>query len=84
MITETIELLLEAKLKDGGLWPSEAKAVLQSVKSDSSLDMDGRWGDSTGDYPPQLITTLWVAVCDHAVKWIDANRPQHFARGSFL
>jgi hypothetical protein len=45
--------------------------------------MDGRWDHPADSYPDPLFVALWIAVRAEAVKWIDENKPQHWARDLF-
>lgn len=78
----TIRAKLESLLVSHGLWPDEAAAVVKEMEvSETSQPMRDRWDEHESYYPKTLIAVLWAAAKDHAVKWIDTNKPQHFARG---
>lgn len=77
----TLEEKLSNTLVDHGMWPNEAQAVMASVKESPVMEsMKGRWGQAAEGYPPQMLGVLWMTVKDEAVKWIDANKPQHWAK----
>lgn len=75
---------MKQRLEEHGLWPDQADAVMEAVCADpDNCAMSGRWDDETADYSPQTIVIVWMSARAHAVKWIDANRPRHFARQAF-
>lgn len=76
----TIREKMEEMLVDHMLWPDEAKAVVAAAEKDEVLDaMQGRWGQDTEGYPPQVVVATWISVKHVAVEWLKANKPQHFA-----
>lgn len=77
----TIRSAISDNLKQHGLWDDEAAAVMQVVVSAPELDtLEGRWDTDQGAYPPVIINIAWLVAKRKAVEWIDANKPQHFAR----
>jgi len=78
----TIVESLKSKLESQGLFPDQADAVLEILKSENPI-MGNRWNDDEGDYPNSLISVLWVAAQSCAVRWIDKNVPKHWARVVF-
>lgn len=42
--------------------------------------MKNCWQDETESHPPELLAVLMLSVKQHAVVWIDANKPKHWAR----
>ena len=80
----TMQQWAEKYLTDNGLWPQEATAVVGAVKADRANEsMEQRWNDGTEGYPKPLLDVLQMALRAEAVRWIDANQPQHFARTMF-
>jgi hypothetical protein len=79
---KTITEHLREQLIESGLWPAEAEAVLQALKANDKT-MEHRWNDYATDYPPQIIAALWRAAKRHALEWIEANKPQHWAKPMF-
>lgn len=80
----SIKTFICGKLEACGLWPDEAQAVLEKMQADpANKDMGGRWGDREEGYPKELLACLWVSAENNALKWIDENKPMHFARGCF-
>jgi hypothetical protein len=78
----TIREKLVAQLVDHGLWPQEALDVIKIYEdSDAGVSMKGRWDEDISEYPVALLSTLFLILKGEAVKWIDANKPMHFARG---
>jgi len=81
---DSIYNTLRTKLYDNGLFENQADAVLENLmKSEAQEPMKGRWNDSVEGYPKVLLVMGWIAAQDEAVKWIDANLPQHWARPMF-
>ena len=81
----TIRQMLEDKLVNHGLWPDEAKKVMEAVAAHpASESMQGRWDSESDGYPAQLIPVLWIGVKTRAVEWIDVNKPKHFARAILI
>ena len=83
----TVRGALEQKLFEHGMFPAEAKAVMdrvvaQDAEKDAPL-MANRWSDAVSGYPPQLLVALWLAVKPHALEWIDANAPKAWYREAF-
>lgn len=69
-------------LTDGGLWPEEAVAILDSIHQDggdharllaSTMDKDME------GYPAVLIATVRACVDVAAADWLRENKPAHFA-----
>jgi hypothetical protein len=71
-------------LASGGLFPTEVAAVMTACKkSEANAALESRWSDDVSGYPPQLMAVLIVELNSQAVRWIDANKPGHWARGVF-
>jgi len=85
----TIREKLEKHLRDHGLLSDDASQVMEIVikatedSTDPNHAMNHRWDDVVDDYPKQLFGILWLSVRRQAIKWIDANKPKHFARAMF-
>ena len=74
----------EAMLVENGMFPEQAKAVMQEVVTDeASAPMSGRWTDDVDGYPPELFAVIWFSVKEHALAWIDANLPKAWFRSMF-
>lgn len=75
MLTEMKETLVA-----NGLWPEEAEKVMEVVmRAEENEVMRDRWADSFSDYPPVIKTMAWMSAKQHAVEWLKANKPEHFA-----
>ena len=71
-------------LEDNGLWPDEAKAVFEAMKSSkASNGMEGVWHRSIDGYPTQMRAVLALSLNRHALEYIDEHKPLHFARPMF-
>ena len=72
-------------LTQHGLWPQEAEAVLAAaIAHPANEAMATRWDDDMEGYPPAIANVLRMSLSYSAVEWIDANKPQHFARMMFV
>lgn len=75
---------LEEMLVANGLWDDEAQHIMDQAEKDESLEaMKGRWNDDIEGYPPQLLAVTWMSVKLQAKKWLEDNKPQHFALAMF-
>ena len=79
----TIRQVLFNRCLGNGLFESQANEILANVLYEGDNELKSRWNDNYEDYPDAVINVLWLAVCRHAVKWIDANCPKHWARSFF-
>ena len=67
-----------------GLFPDQAAQILESVKaSEVSKVIQGRWSDKVEAYHPGFLSVIWTEVSDEAVRWIEKNCPQHWAKSLF-
>lgn len=83
----TIREQLEKHLTDSGLFETQAKAVIDALIADDELTgsvMKDRWHEDVSLYPPQMLAVLTQSANAKALEWIDANKPQHWARGMFV
>lgn len=81
---ETIEQKLLTFLTDNGLWPAEAKAVLEAARP--QIERSGRitWHRPADEYPVPFYAVMFLILRRVALEWIDANKPLHFARPMFM
>jgi hypothetical protein len=79
---ETIRQWAERYLYERGMFPDQAKAVVDTVEADNE-PMKGRWNDATDHYPPHLLAVLTFTIDAAAVEWIDANLPRAWYRAVF-
>ncbi len=76
----TIREAMAERLIAHGIWPAEAEAILDVAADHRMLEpMQGRWGNSTADYPEVLQGVTWLSVGAIAVGWLTENKPDHFA-----
>ena len=78
----TIREKLYEHLTKNGLWPHEANSIIETYR-DSEQSMTTRMSDKITDYPQSFLAVLFLSIDHEAIKWIDANKPQHFARPMF-
>jgi hypothetical protein len=67
-----------------GLFPQQADGVLDLVVADKDNPTNEVMDRHAEGYPPQVFAAGWLYIRDAALKWIDANCPQHWARPMFL
>lgn len=79
---DSIYNTIRTALYNNGLFENQAEAVLDRVIAQSE-PMKGRWNDRVSDYPPAITTVLFLSAKLEAVKYIDENCPQHWARPMF-
>ena len=88
----TVAEKLSELMVQHGLWPDEAKAVLELLKSEnrtegrenySSDELSAVLDKDWGGYPKPFHTVAWMVAKRVALAYIDANKPQHFARPMF-
>ena len=80
----TIKDQLTRMCEEHGLWPDEARKVLeQTIKNTPAME-ERRWNEDVSTYPASMLAVLWMGTRHEAVKWIDENKPQHFARMMFI
>lgn len=74
----TLKERLASELEQHGLWPDEANTVMDTVAQVPG-EMQTRWGDDENGYPPHILRVLWLPVKDAAIKYLEENKPKHFA-----
>lgn len=80
----TIREHLEKSCFERGMFPEQAKAVVDALAADEvSEPMEGRWDDPVEAYPPGMLRILEMGVDSAAVEWIDANCPGAWFRTLF-
>lgn len=72
-------------LYENGLFEDQALAVLALYEeSEMGKVMKDRLDDDIEGYPATVLAGTWMGVCHYALKWIDSNLPQHWARPMFV
>ena len=79
MIT-TVREWLRGGMTHRGLWVDEIDAVLLELGEILSSRLD----TPIDGYAPEVRAAMWLAACDDVRRYLDAHKPQHFARGMFL
>ena len=80
----TVREELIRRLIESGLWPKEAEKVFNLMLDAKLPNMNEvKFGDPFHSYPNQLYAGILLYLHEFAVKWIDANKPLHFARSMF-
>lgn len=83
----TLRENLEQRFCENGLWPDEAKAVLdlfvEELKETEPYMHENIGRRQADEYPAALSTLLYLRAKKHAVRYIDENKPQHWARPMF-
>lgn len=81
----TIEDKLKEMLFNHGLFEDQTATVMEMMKADEVNEaMEGRWGENVEDYPPVLLSVLWLSMRDCALRYIDANCPKAWFRSLFV
>ena len=81
----TIEAELKSMLVNHGLFESMADKVVAAVKDDPvNASMMGRWTDNRDDYQGAIFAICWMSARAHALKIIDEECPNHWARSVFV
>jgi hypothetical protein len=79
----TVREELIARAQNNGLFPDEAKQVMDVLIAAGVGPMSARWDDAAGDYPLCMLDTLWGSFKKEAAKWLAENKPKHWARYVF-
>lgn len=73
------------RLHENGMMSDDCTAIMDSVESDEIAEpMKGRWADGIDEYPAPLLAIAWLTVKAVAWKWLNENRPQHWAKPMFV
>lgn len=75
----TVKDTMEAKLVEHMLWPKEAAMIVKLAQDSGDFDKNIKWNDHTDGYPPEFLAVLFAGVKRHAILWLEANAPKHFA-----
>ncbi len=82
----TIEDRLVAELTSRGMWPREARVLMEQLERDSADEtsplhtMHHRWDDDVEAYPKAILALSWLELQRRALSWIDENCPKAFYR----
>jgi len=80
----TVRQKLEKYLTDKGLWPEEAMIIFDTMLKEQLSGMKNiKWNDFADIYPTSLYALLIIYLEEFTLKWIDTNKPRHFARPMF-
>lgn len=78
---QTVDQKCEKILTDLGMWPHEAKAVLELAKPD--IEVGGykmAWGRPASEYPVQLYAAIAMILKRIGLEYIDEHCPQAWYR----
>lgn len=75
----TFRTHLKHFLSDHCLHEPEVNAIIKEME-DTYTPMRGRWYEEIAGYPPVTAGVLRSAARAQALKWIEANAPEHIAR----
>lgn len=75
----TIRAHLLQFLFDHGLSENDSAAIVAEVEK-AHESMRGRWDDKLSRYPASMALVLRGITRREAVKWIEKNAPEHFAK----
>lgn len=80
----TVHEELVRRLIESGLWPEEAEEIFDLMLGAKFPGMNEvKFNGPFRAYPNQLYAVILLYLHEFAVKWIDANKPRHFARPMF-
>ena len=79
----TIREWAEDYCTSSGMWPKQAKAVVDMVESEIGDAMENRWHDQIEGYDKPLLVLLRDDINSAALRWIDANLPKAWYRPAF-
>lgn len=80
----TLADFAESYLVSQGLWPDEARALVDAaMASPLNAALDGRWRDAFDGYAVQVQAAMILSLRHIAADWLAKNKPEHFARGMF-
>jgi len=83
----TLRQALEKDLYDHGFFENECSEIFalfhESLRSADPYMHDRILTSRVSDYPPLLPRLLFMNCAPSILKWIDANKPQHWLRGVF-
>jgi len=82
--TGTFAAKFDVMLQEHGLWPREAKAILDRLAADKDCVLNEVMLRQIEGYPPQLLNVGWAVVSKMALEYIDEACPKHWARPMFL
>ena len=80
MTDKTVEETIKSLLIEHGLFEKEADEVIGELKNRVE-NRSVRWNEAHNAYPDTVIWALSLNAKAEAVRWIDTNCPQHWARG---
>lgn len=76
----TLQQQIESRLIAHGLCPHEAADITATLKESEGAKMADRWAEESDAFPPELPALMWFMAKQHAMAYLDATRPRHFAR----
>lgn len=71
------------QLTDRGLWDHEAEKVFEKYCASADDDLNRRWHDQISGYPKEMLAVILLGMKREALKWIEENKPNHFAKTMF-
>ena len=84
----TSEQFLLKYLTDNGLWEPEAKEVLAAHKEATSDPKEAisqfKYSVAVDHYPKEMYAAYILGLNRTALKWIEDNKPNHFAKPMFM
>ena len=73
------------QLEQNGIFEQDvAETIMQAIEADeANAAMAGRWTEDVEGYPDVMKAVLWLSIKDHALIWIDQNKPRAWYRPMF-
>lgn len=83
----TFEQLIEAHLTSNGLFPAQARAIIDEIKNSTdehAKSVAEMFAQDVDGYPEIMHTVIMISVNSLALDWLNKNVPQHWARPMFM
>jgi len=83
----TFEQSIETHLVSRGLFPTQARAIIDEIKN--STDEHAKrvaemFTQYVTGYPEIMMNIIMISVNSLALEWLNKNKPQHWARPMFM
>jgi hypothetical protein len=80
----TFEQYAHQELQANGLFDDQATEIVANAKGHKLLaDLNGRWNDDVGGYPPVIKNIFWVSLKRVTLEYIEAKCPLAWFRPVF-
>lgn len=83
----TFEQSIETHLTSNGLFPTQARAIIDEIKNSTdehAKSVAEMFPQDVDGYPEIMRTVIMISVNSLALEWLNKNAPQHWARPMFM